>query len=158
MSQECLFDETNTTDESPAPAEGGIELCANLWIVVDAMSKVVQRFAVRLYALGGDEAGKKACLKSLACSDYLAAAQFPVPSRFKLVGPNGETIEGIATVSTLHSNQYWKEAVEEVHASMPPFHIITAQDAVRANLPLPKALLFVETILMEDENGALTPA
>lgn len=111
-------------------------------------------YAVKPYAFNGDAESQRAMMKALAPTDFYTVAQQRYPKRFKLIGPNGQRLEGAVTVGSVDDNLV-KQLVESV-LPLPPQYV--NRQGVPGDFQLPvDAFNFVVTFVEEREDGTLVP-
>ena len=93
-------------------------------------------------------------MKALAPTDFYTVAQQRYPKRFKLIGPNGQTLEGAVTVGSV-DDKVVEQLVESV-LPLPPQYV--NRQGVPGDLQLPvDAFNVVVTFVEEREDGTLVP-
>lgn len=142
---------------SPQPADGLPEVCLNLWYVCDG-SGLAYRLAGRAYALRGTDDEKLTILRSLAATDFYVALLFVVPSRYKLVTSTGER-SGLVTPGVIRERQseVFKEVIDSLESALPVQMCSVDGQPQKFKLKIPEEPLLVQTCVMEDEAGHLTP-
>jgi hypothetical protein len=136
------------------------EVVLNLWAYADELGYVM-RLAGRAYVMDGDDSEKLALLRELAKTDFLSAVWQKVPARFKLNGPDGKEMHGVAHASMLsdensHANLFGA-LIEMLAAGLPEQMRSVAGQYIHFTLELPQDPLSVTTIVMELDDGRLQP-
>ena len=136
------------------------EVVANLWVYADEAGYVA-RIAGRAYVLDGDDEMKLAVLRQLAATDFLHAEWSPVPKRFTVVGDAGDRMEGVAHASMLNDGvtpgQLFGSLLDKLSAGVPEQMRSLNCEYQRFRLKMPDDPLTVTTVIVEREDGTLTP-
>jgi len=136
------------------------EVVMNLWAYADEAGNIL-RLAGRAYALEGDDEDKLAILRALAKTDFLATPWHKVPANFKMNGPDGKVMRGIAHVSMLSVEsshaELFRPLMDELESTLPDQLRCVGGDYAVFKLNLPDAPLAVTTVVMEYDDGRLVP-
>lgn len=136
------------------------EVVANLWAYTDENGYVL-RIAGRGYVLDGDDEMKLAVLRQFAATDFLHAEWSPVPKHFRVVGIDGEQMEGVAHASMLNDGvspgRLFGPLLEKLAAGIPEQMRSMHGEYQRFRLKMPDDPLTVTTVIIEREDGTLTP-
>lgn len=136
------------------------EIVANLWAYVDE-GGYIARIAGRAYVLDGDDEDKLAVLRQLAATDFLNAEWEPVPKRFAVVGPEGERMAGVAHASMLNDGvtqgHLFGSLLDKLSEGVPEQMRSMDGEYQRFRLKMPDDPLTVTTVVIEREDGTLTP-
>lgn len=136
------------------------EVVLNLWAYTDESGNVL-RLAGRAYVMDGNDDDKLALLRDLAGTDFLSASWKQVPANFSLVDPNGEKMHSIAHASMLseaniHASLFGP-LMEQLAKSLPEQLRCVDGEYHQFTLDLPQEPLTVTTVVIESDDGRLTP-
>ncbi len=136
------------------------EVVLNLWAYTGEDGYIV-RLAGRAYVLEGEDQLKLSLLRSLSKTDWLAAQWEKVPANFSFVGPNGQSMMGVAHASMLsvpasHAHLFGP-LMEKLAATIPEQMRCFDGEYVPFKFDLPEEPLTVTTVVMEYEDGRLEP-
>lgn len=136
------------------------EVVLNLWAYADE-SGYVLRLAGRAYVMDGNDDDKLALLRDLAKTDFLSAQWQKVPINFKMLGTDGDEMRGVAHASLLsdansHASLFGP-LMEELAKSLPEQVRNVDGDYRQFTLDLPQEPLSVTTVVIEHDDGRLTP-
>jgi len=136
------------------------EVVLNLWVYADDDGTVF-RVAGRAYVLCGTEKEKLAQLRCLAASDFLAAKWQKVPDNFTLQHTNGQSLKGVANLSDLRDpvahSAVFKLVIKEAEQDLPQQLRSIRAEYESFVMKIPKEPLYVTTVVIEREDGALVP-
>lgn len=136
------------------------EVVMNLWAYADETGTIL-RLAGRTYALQGEDEDKLAILRVLAKTDFLATPWHKVPTNFKMNGPDGRVMRGIAHASMLSIEsshaELFRPLMDELAGTVPEQLRSVGGDYAVFKLELPEAPLSVTTVVMEYEDGRQVP-
>nr|WP_314899162.1 hypothetical protein [uncultured Deefgea sp.] len=137
------------------------EVVINLWAYSDEDGNI-QRLAGKSYALHGTDTEKLNILRCLARSDFLTAKWIPVAKNFTLVGPNGESMQGITSTAVLRTPNghadLFAELIEHLAKTVPAQLVVCPTNGYRQIHPkLPDEPLAITTVVIEQQNGQLVP-
>src|ERR1035437_8220950 len=136
------------------------EVVMNLWAYADEAGHVL-RLAGRTYVMDGDDNSKLMMLRKLSKTDFLSASWQPVSPNFKMKGPGGNEMRGVAHISMLSDvnshgflfdpliDKLTKDVLEQMRS------VEGEYERFRPNLP--REPLCVTTVGIEREDGRLEP-
>ena len=87
-----------------------LELCFNLWPVVEEESGLVYAYMGKIYALRGTMQEKLQVLKVLSADDHVTVSKRKLPARFKSHGDEGE-VSGLTSMKVVNdpASNFWEE-------------------------------------------------
>lgn len=136
------------------------EVVLNLWAYTGEGGHIF-RIAGKAYVMDGDDKAKLSLLRALSASDWLATPWEKVPANFKLAGPGGKEMTGVAHASMLsvpasHANLFgplMEKLAKDIPEQMRSFN----GEYTAFRLDLPDEPLTVTTVVIEYEDGRLEP-
>jgi len=141
-----------------------LEICFNLWLVVDEQSRLVYSYMGRAYGFRGTREEKLRTLHALSGSDYFTVPKRKLPDRFSCITDEG-TVKGVATPEIAHdpASVFWRELLEILSKEIPPQTIWyrgskwLKESTIQTPIPVPEDPLCVITTLLENELGVMFP-
>jgi hypothetical protein len=135
-----------------------LELCFNLWPVVEEESGLVYAYMGKIYALRGTMQEKLQVLKALSADDHVTVSKRKLPTRFTSHTNEGE-VSGLASMKVVNdpASNFWEELFEVLAAEMPSQIRWLGGRSIETRLPLSDSPLCVVTPLLETLNGVLVP-
>ena len=135
-----------------------LEICFNLWIVVDEQSRLAYSYMGRAYGFRGTREDKLRTLHALSGSDYYTVPKRKLPERFSCKTDEG-TVKGVSTPEIAHDlgSGFWKELIEILSKDIPPQVRFLLGNTVRTPVPVPDDPLCVITTLLEEKHGVMFP-
>jgi hypothetical protein len=135
-----------------------LELCFNLWPVVEEESGLVYAYMGKIYALRGTMQEKLQVLKALSADDHVTVSKRKLPTRFTSHADEGEVF-GLASMKVVNdpASNFWEELFEVLAAEMPSQIRWLGGRSIETRLPLSDSPLCVVTPLLETLNGVLVP-
>jgi hypothetical protein len=135
-----------------------LELCFNLWPVVEEESGLVYAYMGKIYALRGTMQEKLQVLKALSADDHVTVSKRKLPTRFTSHADEGEVF-GLASMKVVNdpASNFWEELFEVLAAEMPSQIRWLGGRSIETRLPLSDSPLCVVTPLRETLHGVLVP-
>lgn len=136
------------------------EVVINLWAYAGEDGTIL-RLAGKTYAMQGTDAEKLALLRQLAATDFLSAPWHKVPPNFTIQHPYFGEMKGAAQASMLGDPQYHEHLfgplIENLSNAIPDQARTVNGEYEAFRLDIPQEPLFISTVVMEYEDGSLTP-
>ncbi|SFC33646.1 hypothetical protein SAMN05216344_11475 [Polaromonas sp. OV174] len=136
------------------------EVVLNLWAYAGE-DGYVMRLSAKAYVMQGDDKHKLSLLHDLSSTDFLSAAWQKVPENFKMNGPDGEEMKGVAHASMLSNEavhgHLFGSLMEEMAENLPMQVRSLDGEYIQFKLDLPQNPLAVTTLVIEYEDGRLVP-
>ncbi len=135
-----------------------LDICFNLWLVVDQQMRLVYAYMGKAYALRGSDEDKLRILQSLSADDHHTVPRRKLPERFSVVSADGE-LKGVATLDIARSaeSRFFEELFEQLQKELPMQPRFILGKTVQYPIPVSKAPLCVTTVLLESKHGILFP-
>lgn len=135
-----------------------LEICFNLWPVIDESSQTVYAYLGKTYALRGSEKEKLSTLQCLAPNDHVTVSKRPIPARFELID-NGEPKPGVTTMEIVSNpeSQFWEELITQLGDELPPVVNWLGGREIQSRFPLSENPLTCITPLVESDAGVRRP-
>lgn len=135
------------------------ELAISLWAICDLGLGIIYALAGKVYSVEGTDAEKLAVLKSLSATDYVTAKRHHVPSRMKIIRPDGTSKKGVATLRAIQDPDamLFEELLRSLEQDLPPLPDFSGVETRAVRQVIGNSPLTVTTILCEDEHGAIRP-
>lgn len=119
------------------------------------------RLSAKAYVMQGDDKYKLSLLHDLSSTDFLSTAWKKVPKNFKMNGPDGEEMKGVAHASMLADEfihgHLFGSLMEEMAENLPMQVRSLGGEYIEFKLDLPQSPLTVTTLVMEYDDGRLVP-
>src|SRR5205807_9393300 len=95
------------------PPPENLEICFNLWVIVDEQTKLAYAYMGKAYGLRGTREDKFHVLRALSADDHFTVPKRKLPPRLCVVA-NGEEIRGAATMAGVRDPKsgFWVELLE----------------------------------------------
>ena len=137
------------------PPPENLEICFNLWVVVEERTKLAFTYMGKSYALRGTREEKSRILHTLATDDHHTVAQRALPERLRLL-VDGEEIQGVATMAGVRdpNSGFWSELLGALEKELPPQVRFIGDRSISTRLPVDNPLCLM-TVLLESEHGVL---
>lgn len=152
---DVVEDETDWHFPVASPQNGStVQLAVCLWGFMDSGLELVYAVAGRVYALNGTDEEILRKLSILSRHDFLTVRRVKVPSRFRVVGPDGTDKKGYASPRALNdpSALLFNELLNELEKELPPIPDFGNRRAMKQSLGSDP--LTCRTLIYEDERGA----
>lgn len=136
------------------------EVVFNLWAYAGE-DGYVMRLSAKAYVMQGDDKHKLSLLHGLSATDFLSTAWQKVPRNFKMNGPDGEEMKGVAHASmladeTIHGHLFGL-LMDEMAENLPMQVRSLDGEYIQFKLDQPQNPLAVTTLVMEYDDGRLVP-
>lgn len=135
-----------------------LEICFNLWPVIDEETQLVYAYMGKAYAMRGTEDSKLRTLHALAAEDHITVPKRPLPQRFESLSPDGQRA-AMTSIDIVNSpdSRFWEELMEKLMEELPPVTRFIGTRAIETRLPLSDGPLTCVTPILESTNGTRTP-
>lgn len=139
-----------------------MELCFNIWFIIDIQTGLSNYALLRPYRLEGIEEEKIEILNRLAETDYTSCERFNFAQNIHLIYQDGTEIEGYLEKDNIDDffNNNIELFITEMESKLPPilrFEANRGGENYLINQKFPKSPLFCLTYLMENEIGEMKP-
>src|SRR5213592_3996926 len=103
------------------PNPRNLEICFNLWVVVDEQSKLAYSYMGKAYGLRGTREEKSQILHALSADDHHTVAKRKLPERLRVIA-DGEEIKGAVTMAGVRDSNggFWSELLDALVNELPP--------------------------------------
>jgi len=138
-----------------------LEVCLNLWFVVDKDTRLIYRAAARVYALTGTDDEKAKILESLSGSDFHIAKSYSL-SKYQttIVDKDGKQRQ-LSGFFSQNVDTYLPDIFETVcsdlEKELPVQPFVTLEEKRTYKMEIPKEPYYVLTFLIDDDTGILKP-
>jgi len=138
-----------------------LEVCLNLWFVVDKDANLIYRALARVYALAGADEEKAKILESLSGSDFHIAKPFSL-SKYKttIVDKEGKQRELSGFFSQnvdMFLPDIFETVCSDIEKELPAQPFVTLEENRTYKMEIPKVPYYVLTFLIDDDTGILKP-
>ena len=140
------------------PSPEILEICFNLWMVVEKDTGQIFSYMGKSYAMRGTREEKLRILHALSADDHHTVPRRKIPARFKAM-LEGEMTPRLTTPEIARSPEsgFWNELLEELEKEMPSQMRWMGTNPMEIRIPVFDAPLCVQTVLIEQRSGVLFP-
>jgi hypothetical protein len=135
-----------------------LDICFNLWLIVDKESAYIYSYMGKAYALRGTDDEKLKILQALTVDDHHTVPRRKLPDRFVL-HIDGQDMLGVTTleISRRPDSGFFDELLDQLEKELPKQPRFFMGKTLQYPIPVSKSPLCVTTVLLEDEHGLLHP-
>ena len=139
------------------PRPENLEICFNLWVVVDEQTNLVYSYMGKAYGLRGTREDKFRVLQALAAHDHYTVPKRKLPDRL-VVTTGGDTIKGATTMAGVRDPKsgFWSELLDLLVNELPAQVNFVGDHSISSRIPVENPLCLV-TVLLESKHGVTKP-
>ena len=143
---------------SQEPDPGILEICFNLWMVVEEDTGQIFSYLGKSYGLRGTREEKLRLLHALSADDHYTVPRRKIPERFN-AELEGKMVSGLTTPEIAQSPEscFWDELLDALEKELPPQIRWIGTNSMEIRTPVFDDPLCVQTTLIENANGLLMP-
>lgn len=135
--------------------DNGPELCLCVWWFVLEGTDWVDQWAVRSYMLSGTDDQKSEVLQKLSRFDFVNVQWQPIPERYALVSPDGETARGATVLSHVRDDRsfFEGEVLGYLKRTFTQRNLITTGEGPPLRMEISRQPMQCDTVVVQTGDG-----
>src|SRR5437763_12559766 len=126
---------------SSEPRPENLEICFNLWVVVDQQTQLAYSYMGKAYGLRGTRENKFQILKALSADDHHTVPKHKLPERLRVI-VDGKEIRGAATMAGVRdpNSGFWSELLDTLEKELPSQVRLLGNRSIASRIPVDNPL------------------